>query len=203
MVHRRKLIIGGLACAGLPTLGGALAQEQGQDTSSVWAPHIIELAEPFPPAGEVHVMPGPFRLYWTLPAGRAIVYPVRIGRGDLYEAGEYFIGAKKEWPSWVPTPDMVKREPEKYAQYAETGMAGGVGNPLGARALYLFTVERGDTFLRIHGTDDSSTIGRAVSNGCAGLTNEHMVDLYDRVPLDAKVFLHPKPDDGGFTHDLE
>ncbi|MFD1911879.1 L,D-transpeptidase [Halodurantibacterium flavum] len=199
-MHRRSIILGGLAFAGLPSPSGVLAQQQPRESSNIWEPHIIELESPFPPAGEVHVMPGPFRLYWILPEGRAMVYPVRIGRGDLYEAGEYFIGAKKEWPSWVPTPGMIEREPEKYARYAETGMAGGPGNPLGARALYLFTPERGDTFLRIHGTDDPNSIGRAVSNGCAGLINDHMIDLYNRVPLNARVFLHPKPGDDGFSH---
>ncbi|EPX85986.1 ErfK/YbiS/YcfS/YnhG family protein/Tat domain protein [Salipiger mucosus DSM 16094] len=149
------------------------------------------MAAPYPPAGEVHVIPETFRLYLTLPEGRAIVYPVRIGKDDLYEPGTYFVGAKKEWPSWTPTPGMIEREPEKYAKYEESGMPGGPGNPLGARALYLFTEERGDTFLRIHGTDDPNTIGRAVSNGCAGLINEHMIDLYARVPMNSRVVLHP------------
>ena len=94
---------------------------------------------------------------------------------------------------------MIKREPEKYAQYAEDGIPGGPGNPLGARAIYLFQEGRGDTFLRIHGTDDPATIGRAVSNGCAGLTNDHIVDLYDRVQLDAPVFLYPKTRSDDFT----
>ncbi|EPX83885.1 ErfK/YbiS/YcfS/YnhG family protein/Tat domain protein [Salipiger mucosus DSM 16094] len=87
---------------------------------------------------------------------------------------------------------MIEREPEKYEKYADEGMPGGPGNPLGARALYLFTEDRGDTFLRIHGTDDPDTIGRAVSNGCAGLVNDHMVSLYKQVPMDTRVVLYPK-----------
>lgn len=142
----------------------------------------------FPP-GEIHVAPDEFALYWTLPGGRAIRYAVGIGREGLYQPGEFFVGAKKEWPSWTPTDDMIDREPEKYAQHAD-GMPGGLDNPLGARALYLFTPEGGDTFLRIHGTNKPETIGRAVSNGCARLVNDQMIDLYEMVPLDTRVVLY-------------
>ena len=162
-------------------------------------PRIVTLNKLLPP-GEVHVFPDMFLLFWTLPDSLAWMYPVRVGRGELYEAGEFYIGAKKVWPSWTPTPGMIEREPKKYAQYAEKGMPGGPGNPLGARALYLFTEKRGDTFLRIHGTDDPGTIGRAVSNGCAGLVNNHMVDLYEKVPMNARVVLYPKRPSESFAH---
>ncbi|SDY06444.1 L,D-transpeptidase [Citreimonas salinaria] len=187
-MKRRNFILSGLALGGLTTGRPGVAQ----DSAEVIDPYVVRMAAPYPAPGEVHVLPTRFRLYWTLPEGRALVYPVRVGRGDLYEAGEFFVGAKKEWPSWTPTPGMIEREPEKYARYADTGMPGGPNNPLGARALYLFTPERGDTFLRIHGTGDPATIGRAVSNGCAGLINPHIVDLYERVPMNARVVLHPK-----------
>ncbi len=85
---------------------------------------------------------------------------------------------------------MIEREPELYERH-EDGMPGGPTNPLGARALYLFQPGRGDTFLRIHGTHLPGTIGRRVSNGCARLVNDHMIDLYNRVPLDTKVVLYP------------
>nr|WP_246107421.1 L,D-transpeptidase [Puniceibacterium confluentis] len=143
------------------------------------------------PAGEIHVVPDRFELYWTMPDAQAWLYKIRVGREGLYESGRFYVGAKKEWPSWTPTPDMIAREPEKYEQHKD-GMEGGPNNPLGARALYLFQEGRGDTFLRIHGTNDPSTIGRAVSNGCAGLTNDHIRHLYDRVPLESTVFLYPK-----------
>ncbi|MGR3495641.1 L,D-transpeptidase [Citreimonas sp.] len=200
-MKRRNFILSGMALGGFPAARFAVAHENPDraDSPDLMNPHMVRMAAPYPGPGEVHVLPGPFRLYWTLQEGRALVYPVRIGRGDLYEAGEFYVGAKKEWPSWTPTPGMIEREPEKYARYADEGMPGGPGNPLGARALYLFTEERGDTFLRIHGTDDPSTIGRAVSNGCAGLVNAHMIDLYDRVPMNARVVLHPKAPDGGFS----
>nr|WP_235958129.1 L,D-transpeptidase [Salipiger sp. PrR003] len=154
-------------------------------------PQLVRLTTPLP-ASEIHVFPDAFRLFWSLPDGQAWVYAIRVGREGLYESGEYHVGAKKEWPSWTPTPGMIKREPEKYKKYADGGMPGGPGNPLGARALYLFTPERGDTFLRIHGTNDPATIGRAVSNGCAGLINDQIITLYDQVPLNARVVLHPK-----------
>jgi lipoprotein-anchoring transpeptidase ErfK/SrfK len=139
---------------------------------------------------EVHVDPGQHALYWTLPDGKAIRYAVGIGRPGLYEAGEFYVGAKKEWPSWTPTPDMIKREPGQYAKFAN-GLPGGLNNPLGSRGLYLFQPGRGDTFLRVHGTNLPDTIGKRVSNGCARLINDQMIELYNRVPLDSRVVLHP------------
>ena len=139
---------------------------------------------------EIHVDPGQHALYWTLPDGMAIRYAVGIGRPGLYEAGEFYVGAKKEWPSWTPTPDMIKREPEKFLKH-KNGLAGGLNNPLGSRGLYLFQPGRGDTFLRVHGTNAPDTIGRRVSNGCARLINDQMIELYNRVPLDSRVVLHP------------
>ena len=146
--------------------------------------------DPFWQPGEIHVDPNRFALFWTLGGGRALRYTVGIGREGLYESGVFFIGAKKEWPSWTPTPGMIQREPEKYARYAD-GMDGGLDNPLGARALYLFQPQVGDTFLRIHGTSDPSTIGQRVSNGCARLTNDQIIAFYDMVPLETRVVLLP------------
>lgn len=139
---------------------------------------------------EIHVDPGQYALYWTLPKKMAIRYSVGIGRTNLYESGEFYVGAKKEWPSWTPTPDMIERDPESYAKFAD-GMRGGLNNPLGSRGLYLFQPGRGDTFLRVHGTNDPETIGRRVSNGCARLINDQMIDLYNRVPMQTRVVLYP------------
>ena len=139
---------------------------------------------------EIHVDPGQHALYWTLPDRMAIRYAVGIGRPGLYEAGEFYVGAKKEWPSWTPTPDMIKREPGKYAKYKD-GLPGGLNNPLGSRGLYLFQPGIGDTYLRVHGTNLPKTIGRRVSNGCARLINDQMVELYDRVPLNSRVVMYP------------
>ena len=143
------------------------------------------------PAGEIHVDPNTFSLFWTLPKNKAIRYTVGVGRGDLFIPGIFHVGAKKEWPSWTPTKEMIDRSPSHYAQYAD-GMPGGPSNPLGARALYLFDDVRGDTFLRIHGTPEPWTIGSAVSNGCVRLVNEHVTQLYDTVPLDTRVVLYAK-----------
>lgn len=192
MLSRRHLLGSGLAVLGLAATRAG-AHEAGGGSAVLppeWQPTLVSIPPGFLP-GEIHVDPDAFSLYWTLPGDMAIRYMVGIGRPGLYEAGTYHVGAKKEWPSWTPTPDMVAREPELYAPYAETGMPGGPDNPLGARALYLFTPERGDTFLRIHGTNLAQTIGTAVSNGCARLLNDHILDLYERVPLDTTVVLYP------------
>lgn len=200
-MKRRNVLAGGLGLAASGLIPGVAASQTATTTPPeptpppvmVPQPRLVQLPYQITPY-EVHVFPDQFRLYWTLPDRTAWEYPIRVGRAGLYESGEFYVGAKKEWPSWTPTPEMVEREPEKYAQYAEEGMPGGPGNPLGARALYLFQEGRGDTFLRIHGTDDPATIGRAVSNGCAGLTNDQIVMLYDQVPMDTLVKLYPKLD---------
>lgn len=186
-INRRHFIAGSAAA------GAILPQVAGAQTYTVpleHMPRVVKLAAPMP-AGELHVDPNTFKLYLTLPEGRAIQYAVGVGREGLYESGEFFVGAKKTWPRWTPTPDMIEREPEQYKQYEE-GMDGGPDNPLGARAIYLFQPGRGDTFLRIHGTALPQTIGRAVSNGCARLINSHVVHLYDRVAMRSRVVLHPK-----------
>ncbi|WP_295312222.1 L,D-transpeptidase [Roseobacter sp.] len=152
-------------------------------------PREVRIKNNFGPF-EIHVDPGQYALYWTLPKRKAIRYPVGIGRTNLYEAGEYYVGAKKEWPSWTPTPEMIERSPQLYEQHAD-GMPGGINNPLGSRGLYLFQPGRGDTFLRIHGTNEPETIGRRVSNGCARLINDQMIDLYNRVPMDTRVVMYP------------
>lgn len=189
MISRRRFLTTAAASAALAP-GAGFAQEAAQ-TSEVpeyLLPRIVRISKEFTP-GEIHVLPSEFSLYWTMPDQKAIRYAVGIGRPGLYEAGIFYVGAKKEWPSWTPTPEMIEREPEQYEQFAD-GMPGGVNNPLGARALYLFAPGRGDTFLRIHGTNRPSTIGTAVSNGCARLVNSHMIHLYNQVPLNTRVVLY-------------
>ena len=193
MLTRRCFIAAGIGSA---LAAPALAQTAPAGQAAVPAPQppdpmmprIVRLSTAVPP-GEVHVDPGAFSLYWTMPGGLAIRYMVGIGRGDLYESGRFTVGAKKEWPSWTPTPEMIERDPEQYEQWAD-GMPGGPQNPLGARALYLFVPGGGDTFLRIHGTNAPSTIGSAVSNGCVRLVNEQAIHLYEQVPNGTMVTLH-------------
>lgn len=188
MIDRRVFLAG----LGVITSAPAIAQSStGYQLPEEHLPRNIRIKGVQP--GEIHVDPDTFSLYWTLPEGRAIRYSVGIGRPGLYEAGTFYVGAKKEWPEWTPTDEMIERQPHLYERWKD-GMPGGPNNPLGARALYLFTPERGDTFLRIHGTNDPRTIGYRVSNGCARLVNSHMVHLYDQVPMGTKVVLRrPSP----------
>jgi lipoprotein-anchoring transpeptidase ErfK/SrfK len=179
--------------AGVAVMGAAPAfafddQMPVYDMPEEFLPREVRIKNDLAPF-EIHVDPGQHALYWTLPDGMAIRYAVGIGRVGLYESGEFYVGAKKEWPSWTPTPDMIKRNPGSYAKF-KNGMPGGLKNPLGSRALYLFQPGKGDTFLRVHGTHLPKTIGGRVSNGCARLINNQMIELYNRVPLDSRVVLH-------------
>ena len=183
---RRRDFIAGAAATALWADAAAAQAARG----AAFDPVLVRVRAELAP-GEIHVLPDAFMLYWTMPGGQAMRYRVGVGRPGLYESGEFFVGAKKEWPSWTPTPDMIEREPERFEQWKD-GMPGGPDNPLGARALYLFEPGRGDTFLRIHGTNAPGTIGTAVSNGCARLINPEIIDLYGRVPLKARVVLYPK-----------
>ncbi|MEL7104920.1 MAG: L,D-transpeptidase [Pseudomonadota bacterium] len=191
--RRTFLAAGGAAAMATPALAH---HTEAFELPEEFMPRRIRLRDELP-AGELHLIPGDFALYWTEEDRYAIRYSVGIGRGDLYESGTFWIRAKKEWPSWKPTQDMMERDPELYGHFEEgekfeNGMPGGPGNPLGARALYLFDASGRDTYLRIHGTNKPRTIGSAVSNGCARLVNSHIAHLYDLVPIDTKVVLYPK-----------
>jgi lipoprotein-anchoring transpeptidase ErfK/SrfK len=120
-------------------------------------------------------------LYYVLGNGRAIRYGIGVGREGFTWAGTQSIARKQEWPDWHPPAAMIERQP-----YLPRFMAGGPGNPLGARAMYL-----GNTEYRIHGTNAPSTIGQRVSSGCIRLTNEDISDLFDRVAVGAKVVVLP------------
>lgn len=148
---------------------------------------IVPIRSKFAP-GEIHVDPGQFALYWVLEQGKAIRYPVGIGKEGRYIGGTFRMAFTREWPSWTPTKAMIRREPQIYAKHAK-GMAGGPANPLGARALYLYKGGR-DSFLRLHGTPNPQSVGRRVSNGCVRMINEHVIDLAERVPKGARVVLH-------------
>lgn len=188
---RRHFIATGLATA-LPLRAFAHTEQSAEDwiMPEEFLPRPIRFAEEQAP-GTIIVDPDYFALYLVLTARRGIQYSVGVGRGNLYESGLFTLGAKKEWPSWTPTDDMIDREPDQYAKWAD-GMPGGPENPLGARALYLFDDLGNDTFLRIHGTPEPWTIGSAVSNGCVRLANEHVTELYDQAELGAAVMLLPK-----------
>jgi lipoprotein-anchoring transpeptidase ErfK/SrfK len=189
-ISRRHFLASAAAASCFGTSASGQAVSPSYQLPEAFMPRYVKTDGGVAP-NELHVLPSDFALLWTLPDRRAIRYTVGIGRPGLYESGEFFVGAKKTWPEWTPTDEMIEREPHLYEQWKD-GMPGGPGNPLGARALYLFTPQRGDTFLRIHGTHDPSGLGREVSNGCARLMNSHIMHLYDRVPLGSRVVLHPK-----------
>lgn len=124
-------------------------------------------------------------VYLVQEGGKALRYGVGVGREGVEFTGSATVGLKREWPRWTPTPDMIKREPERYAQWAD-GMQGGPQNPLGARALYLYKDGK-DTLFRIHGTNEPESIGHAVSSGCIRMMNQDVIDLYQRVPPGSRV----------------
>jgi lipoprotein-anchoring transpeptidase ErfK/SrfK len=123
-------------------------------------------------------------LYVVQPNGRALRYGIGVGRDGFQWQGLLRITRKQEWPDWTPPPEMIERQP-----YLPRFMAGGPGNPMGARALYL-----GTTVYRIHGTNQPQTIGSAVSSGCFRLVNADVIDLYDRIPVGTKVIVRQKPE---------
>ncbi|MGY3484796.1 lipoprotein-anchoring transpeptidase ErfK/SrfK [Bradyrhizobium sp. USDA 4011] len=131
--------------------------------------------------GTVVIDTGNTFLYLVLNDGQAMRYGIGVGREGFTWSGEQTVARKTEWPDWRPPAEMISRQP-----YLPRFMAGGPGNPLGARAMYL-----GDTEYRIHGTNKPDTIGKRVSSGCIRLTNEDVVDLYDRVKVGAKVIVLP------------
>jgi lipoprotein-anchoring transpeptidase ErfK/SrfK len=123
-------------------------------------------------------------LYLVMGNGQAMRYGIGVGRDGFTWSGTQTITKKAEWPAWTPPPEMIARQP-----YLPRHMAGGPGNPLGARAMYL-----GGTIYRIHGTNAPETIGTHVSSGCLRLTNEDVTDLYSRVSVGTKVIVLPMTD---------
>ena len=133
------------------------------------------------PAGTIVVDTANTQLYYVLGGGRAIRYGIRVGREGFTWTGVQKITRKAEWPDWHPPAEMIERQP-----YLPRFMAGGDGNPLGARAMYL-----GSTVYRIHGTNQPSTIGKFVSSGCFGMLNEDVTDLFERTKVGTRVVVLP------------
>ena len=140
-------------------------------------------------APQILVLPRAHFLYFVDEPGSAMRYGFGVGKAGLEFTGEAVIQYKREWPDLRPTDEMIEREPDRYQKFMEDEkyrQPGGPRNPLGARALYLY--QNGvDTYFRIHGTTAPRSIGRSVSNGCIRMINDHVVDLYDRVPRGTKV----------------
>ena len=127
--------------------------------------------------GSIVISTAERRLYFILPGGQAMKYGVGVGRPGFEWSGTKTVSNKKEWPSWTPPSEMLKRRPD-----LPRFMKGGPSNPLGARAMYL-----GSSLYRIHGSNESDTIGQAVSSGCIRMTNEDVTDLFERVKVGTKV----------------
>jgi lipoprotein-anchoring transpeptidase ErfK/SrfK len=136
----------------------------------------VSLASNYAP-GTILINTAERRLYLVLANGQALRYGIGVGRDGFRWAGTHRISAKKEWPSWTPPSQMLARRPD-----LPRHMAGGIDNPLGARAMYL-----GSTLYRIHGSNEPETIGQAVSSGCFRMTNEDVTDLYSRVSIGTPV----------------
>jgi lipoprotein-anchoring transpeptidase ErfK/SrfK len=170
---------------GQPMSVAALPPEEQPDAAPVQLPPNLRRQEVAfatkEPAGTLVVDTPNTYLYYVLGNGRAIRYGVRVGRDGFTWTGVQKITRKAEWPDWHPPTEMIERQP-----YLPRFMAGGPGNPLGARAMYL-----GSTVYRIHGTNQPSTIGKFVSSGCIGMLNEDVSDLFDRVKVGTRVVVMP------------
>jgi len=159
-------------------------QTEPQGDDSMLAPELrrqVVAYQSAEPAGTVIIDTPHKFLYLTMGGGKAMRYGIGVGRQGFTWSGTQTISRKAEWPDWIPPVEMVARQP-----YLPRWVAGGPGNPLGARAMYL-----GNTEYRIHGTNDPTTIGKNVSSGCIRLENSDVEDLYQRVGLGTKVIVLP------------
>ncbi len=198
-ILRRLLLLG--AClvavpAAMSTLGANAAQDEMQiDDQPGYVPNPTDehLEGPLErqvvffrttePPGSIVVHTNERYLYLVQENNRAMRYGIGVGRDGFQWAGAHKISRKQEWPDWRPPPEMIERQP-----YLPRFMAGGPGNPMGARALYI-----GQTIYRIHGTNQPQTIGHAVSSGCFRLVNGDIIDLYDRVPVGTRIVVKQAP----------
>ena len=196
-ISRRGLVLGGLALM----LSGCTQATGAMSTQVTGAMSLANPERPGPDprflrqrvqysggesSGTIVVSIADRFLYAVEGEGWATRYGVAVGEEGLTFMGSATVGRKAEWPPWQPTADMMQRKP-RLVQYAD-GVPGGPNNPLGARALYLYQGAR-DTAFRIHGTNEPWLIGTAVSNGCIRLTNDNIIDLYDRTPLGTPVLV--------------
>jgi lipoprotein-anchoring transpeptidase ErfK/SrfK len=166
------------------TLAALPPEEQPEVAPAQLSPNLRRQEVSFvtkEPAGTIVVDTPNTYLYYVLGGGRAVRYGVRVGREGFTWTGVQKISKKTEWPDWFPPTEMIERQP-----YLPRFMAGGPGNPLGARAMYL-----GATVYRIHGTNQPSTIGKFVSSGCIGMLNEDVSDLFDRAKVGTRVVVMP------------
>ena len=184
MKSRRLFLASAASFASLAPLGVSAHSSQPFVLDDRLKPQMVSVREQLDP-GQILVVPRQHFLYLVTERGKALRYGVGVGKAGLTFKGTAVIERKAKWPWWRPTNSMIRRDPGKYARFSD-GVPGGPKNPLGARALYLYQGGR-DTYYRIHGTTDPSSIGRSVSNGCIRMLNEHVKDLYERVPVGSVV----------------
>ena len=161
---------------------GRISSEEATITDGPFARQVVFFRSTEAP-GTLVVHTSERFIYVVMGNSRALRYGLGVGREGFQWSGLVKISRKAEWPDWTPPPEMIARQP-----YLPRFMAGGPGNPMGARALYL-----GSTIYRIHGTNQPETIGHAVSSGCFQLANGDVIDLFDRVPVGTKVIIRHGP----------
>jgi lipoprotein-anchoring transpeptidase ErfK/SrfK len=172
------------ALLGLVVITPAFAQSRGSlaDFFTIFRQQaiprqVVAWKHPQYRTGEIVIATRERRLYYVLGGGRAVEYGVGVGRQGFTWSGVKRVTMKREWPAWTPPAQMLRRRPD-----IPRHMAGGIDNPLGARALYL-----GSSLYRIHGSNEPDTIGAAVSSGCIRMTNNDVIDLYGRAKVGTKV----------------
>lgn len=179
MISRRTFLAAAAATAAVPA--------HAFEVNSIFRPQRVSIKPDIAP-GQILILQGAHFLYFIDAPGSAMRYGVGLGKAGQELAGTYTVGARKEWPTWRPTNAMIERDPGTYSKFIGNDYVqpGGPDNPLGARAMYLFQDGR-NTYNAIHGTIAPRSIGQSVSNGCVRMLNEHVMDLYERVPVGTTV----------------
>ncbi len=177
---------GGLAAGAAVLAAPAIAQETFR-VPWAWRPRTISIGAG-PTVGDIHVDTENTWLYLITGETEARRYKIAVGAAGRQFKGQALIRRRAEWPSWTPTANMIRLEPEVYGPYRRGLPGGHPRNPMGSRALYLYRGAR-DTLYRIHGTPQPWTMGQAFSSGCVRLINEHMNELYDMVPVGTRVIV--------------
>jgi lipoprotein-anchoring transpeptidase ErfK/SrfK len=188
-LSRRDLVTLTCGLGAIWTLSGCATTRQSTGIDAAYRRAAVSYPTRQPP-GTIVVDTSEHFLYLVEQGGRALRYGVGVGGEGFGWSGVATVRSKQEWPDWHPTNEYLQRRPELRPNLNELdnglGMVGGPANPLGARALYLWQGNK-DTLYRIHGTNEPWTIGQNVSAGCIRLTNEDIIDLYDRTPVGTKV----------------
>ncbi|PCJ93296.1 MAG: hypothetical protein COA52_06570 [Hyphomicrobiales bacterium] len=188
MLSRRSFLLGisALALTTVTSASSLAASRKNFKVARKFIPKNVRLRTHHP-VGSILIDPSKHYLYLVTKRGKARRYGVGLGRAGLAFNGSAKIGRKAKWPRWTPTANMIRRDPKRYTKYAG-GLKGGINNPLGARALYLYRDGR-DTMFRIHGTTEPWSIGTNVSSGCIRMINAHVEDLYERIKIGARVYV--------------